>query len=230
MDEWWTYRLSDFLLFSPHTYYRLFELYNIDVWPLHILALIFGIAIIVLIKRQPHWHGKVVSAILAACWLWVAWAYHLQHYATINWAAQYYAVGFMTQAALLIWVGIIRGALTFTTQSPVIRRVGFGIYLFALFMQPLLAPLMGRKWLQVEVFAVAPDPTALATLGVLLLAADKTHWWLLTVPIIWCVLSVATLWTMKSPEALIMALVTLIVVVTVSWKQYWLAGQSGKKE
>ena len=57
MDEWWTYRLSDFLLFSPHTYYRLFELYNIDVWPLQILALSLGIAVIVLIKRQPIWHA-----------------------------------------------------------------------------------------------------------------------------------------------------------------------------
>ena len=30
MSEWWTYRLSNFLLFSPRTYYRLFELYNSD--------------------------------------------------------------------------------------------------------------------------------------------------------------------------------------------------------
>ncbi len=33
MSEWWTYTLSDFLLFSARTYYRLFELYNRDVWP-----------------------------------------------------------------------------------------------------------------------------------------------------------------------------------------------------
>jgi hypothetical protein len=28
MSEWWTYTLSDFLLFSPRVYYRLFELHN----------------------------------------------------------------------------------------------------------------------------------------------------------------------------------------------------------
>ena len=37
MSEWWTYSLSDFLLFSPRTYYRLFELYNLAVWPWHVL-------------------------------------------------------------------------------------------------------------------------------------------------------------------------------------------------
>ena len=33
MSEWWTYHLSDFLLFAPRTYYRLFELYNAAIWP-----------------------------------------------------------------------------------------------------------------------------------------------------------------------------------------------------
>ena len=39
MSEWWTYHLSDFLLFSPRTYYRLFELYNAAIWPAQIVAL-----------------------------------------------------------------------------------------------------------------------------------------------------------------------------------------------
>ena len=45
MSEWWTYRPSDFLLFSPRTYYRLFELYNAEVWPGHVLALALGLAL-----------------------------------------------------------------------------------------------------------------------------------------------------------------------------------------
>ena len=38
MSEWWTYSLSDFLLFSPRTYYRLFELYNVAIWPLQLVS------------------------------------------------------------------------------------------------------------------------------------------------------------------------------------------------
>ena len=33
MSEWWTYTLSDFLLFSPRTYHRLFELHNVVMTP-----------------------------------------------------------------------------------------------------------------------------------------------------------------------------------------------------
>ena len=29
----WSYRLSDFLLFSPRVYWRMFELHNAALWP-----------------------------------------------------------------------------------------------------------------------------------------------------------------------------------------------------
>jgi hypothetical protein len=34
--------------------------------------------------------------------------------------------------------------------------------------------LFGRPWLQAEIFGIAPDPTVVATLGVLM-TADRTH-------------------------------------------------------
>ena len=76
MTEWWTYSFADFLLFSPRTYYRLFELYNAAVWPGQILAIVLGFLIVLLLisERRP-WRGRVIASILAAGWLWVAWAY-----------------------------------------------------------------------------------------------------------------------------------------------------------
>jgi hypothetical protein len=84
MSEWWTYSLSDFLLFSPRTYYRLFELYNLAVWPWHVLAIVLGLAVLVLWLRRGAWQGRSVAVILAACWLFVAWAYLLARYDTIT--------------------------------------------------------------------------------------------------------------------------------------------------
>ena len=46
MSEWWTYSLSDFLMFSPRTYYRLFELYNAAIWPAQLVAIALGVAIL----------------------------------------------------------------------------------------------------------------------------------------------------------------------------------------
>src|SRR5262249_13168915 len=99
MGEWLTYSLSSFLLFSPETYYRLFELYNVAVWPVHILAIALGLAILVLWRGGAAWQGRAVAAILTAAWLFVAWAYLLVRYDTINWAAKYFAAGFALEAA-----------------------------------------------------------------------------------------------------------------------------------
>ena len=74
MDEWWTYRPSDFLLFSRETYYALFEQYNTSVWPLHLVAVVLAVAILRLRAGGIPWASRVIAAVLALQWAWVAWA------------------------------------------------------------------------------------------------------------------------------------------------------------
>ncbi|MEA2934326.1 MAG: hypothetical protein QOD74_972 [Variibacter sp.] len=217
MSEWWTYSLSDFLLFSPRTYYRLFELYNLDIWPAQIAALMLGLAILALLVRGDSWQGRAIAAILGTCWLWIAWAYLLVRYDTINWAARYFAVGFAIEALLLIWAGLIRNRLVLLPRANAVGKIGVGIFLFALFVQPLIGLLLGRPWSQVELFGVAPDPTVVAALGVLL-TANRLHWVLLIVPLLWCVISGATLWTMQSANAVPMFGAVASVILLAAWK------------
>ena len=211
MSEWWTYTLSDFLLFSAPTYHRLFELYNREIWPAQIVALAFGIVILACLFCGAAWRGRVVTAILAACWLWVAWAFHFERYATINWAANYFAIGFAIEALLVVRIGIIRAELTCITANGTIHTAGICLLVFALVVQPAIGPMIGRPWLQAEIFGVAPDPTVVATLGILVLAARRPLWLPMIIPIIWCVISGATLWAMESREALLMPLIAVLV-------------------
>lgn len=223
MSEWWTYSLTSFLLFSPRTYYRLFELYNAEVWPAQIVTLALGLAIPILVLRRPAWGGRAVAATLAACWLLVAWAYLLERYDTINFVARYFAIGFALQALLLIWTGVIRDRMQLDA-SPIRGKLGLAILLYALAIHPLIAPLTGRPWVQAELFGLAPDPTAIATIGVLL-AAARLHWHLLGIPFLWCVISGLTLWTMESPEAPVLAVAAAIPVLSAIWRQASLRGR-----
>jgi hypothetical protein len=215
MSEWWSYTLSDFLMFSPRTYYRLFELYNLAVWPGQLLAFACGAAILLLWWRGAPWAGRLVAALLAAAWAWVAWAYLLTRYDDINWAARYYAVGFVVQALLLAWSGVIGNRLAPCRHPGLARRAGLVLLLFGL-AYPLITPLLGRPWTQAEVFGIAPDPTVLVTLGVLL-AAARPRWLLLVIPLLWCVVSGATLWTMGSPEAPILPAVAGVTLAVTAW-------------
>ena len=217
MSEWLTYSLSELLLFSPRTYYRLFALYNVAIWPAQIVAAVLGLATLALMRTGGEWRGRGVAAILAACWLWVAWAYLLTRYDSINWAAKYFAVGFAIEALLLIWTGLIRNRLLLHRPADAAGGAGLGLFLFALLVQPLIGPLVGREWVQVEIFGIAPDPTAVATLGVLL-TAQRPAWHLFLIPLIWCAISGATLWAMQSPDALLMPTAAVVILWLVGWK------------
>ena len=225
-SQWWTYTLSDFLLFSPRTYYRLFELYNADIWPAQIMALLLGIAVAALIVRGGAWRGRAVAVILGLCWLWIAWAFHYERYATINWAATYVALGFAAEGLLLIGFGLTTGHAWFRADNTM-HRAGLGILLFALVVQPVIGPLTGRPWGQVELFGVAPDPAAVATLGTLLCTADRAFWWLAALPIAWCAITGATLWTMEATDALVTPLAALVVVVIAIWKRSGTTARGG---
>lgn len=211
MSEWWTYTLSDFLLFSPRTYYRLFELYNAAIWPAQICALALGVAILALIRRGGAGAPRWTLTILAGCWIFIGWAFHWNRYATINWAATYVAAGFALEALLLLWAAW-RWRLSFTPRT----HLGLGVVVFALLAQPLIGPLLGRDWAQIELFGISPDPNAIATLGVLALITGRAAWVLWIIPLLWCAFTSVTLWTMEAPDAAVTP-VTALVALAAAW-------------
>jgi hypothetical protein len=199
MSEWWTYRAVNFLLFSPRVYWRMFELHNAALWPLHVLTLAAGLIIILLITWRPGTGVRWIAFILAISWIFVGWSFLWNRYATINWAVAYVAPAFVVEGFLLLILSLLDG-LAFGRRGPA-GWIGYLILGFALAGQPLLAPLQRRGWASSEVFGIAPDPTAIATLGLLLLARGKLLPVLLPIPVLWCLLSGMTLRTMGEPQA-----------------------------
>ena len=199
MSEWWTYSLSDFLLFSPRTYYRLIELYNADVWPLHVVMATTGVGIVTVLGRDTR-GSRFAAVALGVCWGWVAWAFHLERYAQINWAAPWFAAAFALQGVLLAAWGVF--ASEFAQQARSSRALALALLALSVVVAyPVLAPLAGRAWTSSESFGIVPDPTALATLALVLRARGAMRWLLAVVPLAWCAIAAATLLAMESAQA-----------------------------
>lgn len=194
MSEWWTYTISDFLLFSPRTYFRLVARYNAAVWPGQLLGLAAGLVIGWLALRPGRPAGRIVAGLLAALWIWVGWAFLWRRFATINWAAAYLAWLFALEAGLLLWSGVVRGSLQFRIRAGLAGRAGLVGYGLALVGYPLAAPLFNHGWERAQVFGIMPDPTVLGTLA-LVIAADRRPV-LLVVPGVWALVSAAMQWAM----------------------------------
>lgn len=212
ISEWWTYRPEDFLLFLPRAYWRLLELHNAELWPLQVLALAAGLvmAFAALLRRRNH--DRWIPLVLAAAWAFVGWSFLWNRYATINWPIAYVAPAFALEAALLLLVGTILKGLVFCRRG---AAGGAGLFLTAVGVvaYPALPPLFGRPWSSAELFGVAPDPTAIATLGLLLLARGRLPSMLVPIPLAWCLLSSLTLLAINDPQAWLPFLAAVITLV-----------------
>lgn len=197
MTEWWTYRLSDFLMFSPAIYWRMVERMNRELWPLPLAMVVLGVGLIWLAMSRRRWAGMGVAVVLAAVWLWVGWAFHWQRYALINWAAAYLAAACVLQGVLLfVTAGVGIEART-PPQSAVVRRTGLALATAGVLVWPLIGLAEGRPIAQAEVFGLMPEPTALSTVGLLMAAPIRYTHWLTALPTLSFLVGLATAWAMR---------------------------------
>ncbi|MGC4368011.1 DUF6064 family protein [Hydrogenophaga sp. R2] len=223
MDEWWTYRPSDFLMFSPPIYWRLFESLNRTGWPLAILAVTLGLVAWVTRRRartsgiEATGSARLTALLMAGCCLYVAWAFFWQRFAPIYSAAPAFAALFALKAA--VWA--LLGASPGVSWAPRSYRTEFGVLLaiWAFVGHPVLALIFGRSLWQAEWFGLAPDPTVLGGLALLLMldlsrcrASQVLFWTLWVVSLLWCAISSLTLWTLEERQGLILLTLGLLAL------------------
>lgn len=200
MSDWWRYRPEDFLLFSPRVYWRLFELHNAALWPLHLLTLLIAATIFLLLLRKRPGHGRWIAFLLAISCILVGWLFLWDRYRTVNWAILYVVPFFALQAAALLVLGTGLGGLAFDRRG-IAGWAGLFIAAIGVIAYPFFTPLFGRPWSGMEVFGIAPDPTMIAMIGFLLTARGRLLPLLFPIPLLWLLLSGMTLGTMGDPQA-----------------------------
>ena len=205
MEVWASYSLDDLLLFSPTTYFRLYELHNSALWPVHLLKV--GIALVLLMltrNRGPGW-GWVVFLLLGILWGFVGWFFLYQQYAQINTAAPWFGLGFGLQSLLLLAVAVSKtnGFFIIGVRSGYQSIPGLVLFLYALVMHPFIGIADGRTWAGVEIFGMAPDPTALGTLGILMIYRGKLAVLLAAIPVLWLCITGLTHLAMSNPTGMI---------------------------
>jgi hypothetical protein len=121
----------------------------------------------------------------------------------------------MVQALLLLVFGTLTGHLRFRVRGTLPNATGLALFLYALLLHPLAALLFGRPLAAAEIVGIAPDSTAIATLGLLLMASTTgLIWLLLPIPVAWCLLSAMTLLAMDAPDAWILLAAVAIAILS----------------
>ena len=217
-DNWAGYALSDFLMFSPASYFRRYELANADLWPAQLLLAVAAAALLWMVWHRQARTGPWIALLLAGAWILVAVGFLHRHYAQINLTADWFALAFVLQALLLFACSLreVCRQLVFEPLPPRARYPGMLLFVYSLLIHPLAGLLAGRSWRGVELFGIAPDATALATIGILLTGLHAGTWPLLLIPVAWCAVSALTYLAMGHVHGVAtLALALTAVVATV---------------
>lgn len=190
------------LPFGQDAFFALFEQYNRGVWPAQIAAYALAFAALYLAARPRAEAGRLVSAILALAWAWNGAVYHMTYFVTINFWADIFGLFFIVQALVLLWTGVARGALAFRVGNDAISWLGLGLAAFAMIVYPALGWALGHGWPRAPMFGVAPCPTTIFTMGLLLLVAGRTPLHLVAVPVLWSLIGGTAAWFLGVTEDL----------------------------
>ena len=190
------------LPFTADVLFSGFEQYNRALWPLPVLASVLALAAILLTLRPVRGGDRAIGALLTIAWLWVGVGYHLMHHAAIDFAAPLYGAFFGIQALLLAWTGVVRGGLAFRFRADPFGCTGLALALGATILWPIADGLLGFGWQSARLVGLAPAPTAVFTLGLLLLTNGRTPLHLTVIPLLWTLVAGATAWVLSIPQDL----------------------------
>lgn len=168
----------------------LFERYNPAIWPAQLVAYALGLTAVALAFGRMPWAGRAISAILAACWLWVGVVFlgvFGRELAPVVAPAEGALVA--AQGLLLLAVGVARPRLAYRVGTDVPSLAGGLLVAYALLIYPILGVLAGHGYPAAPLFGVAPCPTMIFTCGLLLWASPRVPKYPLVVPLVWAVLA-----------------------------------------
>lgn len=200
--------------FTREQFFELFGAYNAAIWPAEVVAYLLGIAAVLALVRPGRAAGQLISAILAILWLWTGLFYHMVYFARINPAAYAFGALFVAQAVLFILAGVSGSRLAFRFAPKPAKLLGAALIAYALVIYELLGLVAGHGLMQGPLFGVAPCPTVIFTLGVLVLAEPPVPWWLLPIPLAWAVIGTSAALTFGVAEDLGLAVAAVLVLVS----------------
>jgi hypothetical protein len=177
------------LPFSTEQFFEVIRNYNNTVWPAQVALTALAIVAIGLLWSRQAWATRAVWLVLALLWAWVATAYHLAFFTSINPAAYAFGVLFYVGSAVFVWSAFRPSNLTFSPKRDARTAVGFALLLYAVVVYPIWSSFTGHAYPNLPTFGL-PCPTTIFTIGMLALVRGGRVWPLFVAPVIWGLIGV----------------------------------------
>lgn len=175
------------LPFTTDQFLRVFEHYNVAVWPAQLVLEVIGIVAIYLAVQRKSDSSRVISLILALLWIWMGAIYHYSFFSVINRAAFVFAALFILQGTIFFTAGVVKNELRFRFRPDVYGIAGGVLFVYALIVYPALGYWFGHRYPAAPTFGL-PCPTTIFTFGMLLWTTRNVAVYVLLIPLVWSVI------------------------------------------
>lgn len=209
--------------FTIEQFLGVFVAYNATIWPVQIVALVLGLVAIAALWREWPIAARLIPAILALMWAVNGIGYHFLFFAAVNPAAPLFAAFFVVQSILFAASALSPTGMRIEIGRDVRTALGAGFVVYAMAVYPILGIWAGHGLMKGPMFGVAPCPTTIFTIGMLLMARGRWVAWLAIIPFLWSLIGLAAALQLGMPEdlALPLAGATLLIAVALHQLRRW---------
>jgi Family of unknown function (DUF6064) len=205
------------LPFTVEQFFSVFVAYNAAIWPAQIIAYTLGLIAVAALWWGGVWRNLVVLGVLAVMWAMNGIGYHLLFFTPVNPAARVFALAFVLQAIIFAAVAIGSNDLRFETRSSFRTYAGLSFIGYASIIYGFLGYWTGHGFMSGPMFGVAPCPTTIFTLGVLILMRGRLVNWLAIIPVLWSAIGTSAAIWLEVREDLGLTAAALSLLFFLGW-------------
>lgn len=204
--------------FSEQAFFEVFVRYNQAIGAVPVVAWLLGAAAVALALRPAPWSGRAIAAILAAFWAWMGLAYHIGAFAALNPPAYGFGALFVIEAVLLAAYGVVGNRLSFRPRRDLVGVIAFAMIAYGLVVYGLLGMALGHAYPAAPLFGVAPCPTTVFTLGLLLLVAPRPPLALMAIPLAWSAIGTSAAVYLGVTEDIGLGVAAALAIAALVWQ------------
>jgi hypothetical protein len=208
------------LPFTTEQFFAVFATYNAAIWPLQIVAYALGVLVLTALFRQSASASRLILFVLAAMWAVNGTFYHLLFFAPINPAAKLFAAFFLFQATLFTICAAKDNALRMHVRWDLRTAIALFVIAYSAVLYELLGSAAGHGLMAGPLFGVAPCPTTIFTIGLLIMMRGPMVKWLSIIPLAWAGIGASAALLLGIREDLGLALAALILLAYLAL-DYW---------
>lgn len=170
-------------LFNLEEFLNVLGSYNLKIWPLQIIAFLFGLVAVVFAFRETKSSSKVILAILSLLWLWNGAVFCLLFWTSIYKLAYIFAALLVIQGVLLI-VAFFRSDIVINFRPGWMSAIGIILIIYSMAGYQVFGYFLGHIYPNFFPFGLVPCPTTIFTIGLLMMTYGKIPRYYLIIPII----------------------------------------------